>query len=65
MPSVTKEQKTMEGLLSDNNYPSSVDNMVRSDKPFEGSTTSLPPSETNPVFGADGTLPVTTISKVK
>lgn len=65
MPSVTKEQKTLEGVLSDNNYPSSVDNMVKPSTEFEGSETSLPPSSTNPVFGSDGKLPVTSISKVK
>ena len=65
MPEVKTPQTTLEGVLEDNNYPSSVDNLVSNDTPFEGTDTSLPPSETNPVFGADGKLPVTKISKIQ
>lgn len=62
---VKGEQNKLEGVLSDNNYPSSIDNMVQNGTPFEGTATSLPPSDTNPVFGSDGKLPVTKISKIQ
>lgn len=65
MQSVTKPQTTLEGVLSNNNYPSSIDNMVGSTTTSQGTDTSLPPSATNPVFGADGKLPVTKISKIQ
>lgn len=64
MPEVKGEQNTMEGVMSDHNYPSSVDDMMSNDTPFEGTATSLPDAETNPIFGADGTLPVKKISKI-
>jgi len=65
MPEVKTPQKTLEGVLEDNHYPSSVDNLVRNDKPFEGTDTSLPPSDTNPVFGSDGKLPISKITKIQ
>lgn len=55
-------KETMNSVLEDNHHPSSVDDMVRNDTPFEGSDTKLP--ETNPIFGADGKLPVKKISKL-
>lgn len=57
--------KNHEGTLMQHTYPSSVDNMVRNDKPFEGTSSSLPPSGTNPIMGADGKLGSKKISKLK
>lgn len=66
MPKEVKSgSKDVKGNLDQHTYPSSVDNMVRNDRVFEGSETSLPPASTNPIPGADGRLGSTRISKVK
>lgn len=56
--------KSVDGVLQQNHYPSSVDNMMRDDRPYEGTATSLPSGGLNPAFGADGKLPVKKISKL-
>ncbi len=53
----------VKNLMNDNHHPSSVDNMLNDDTPFEGTANSLPPSSTNPVPGADGKLSTSTIKK--
>jgi len=57
--------KDIKGNLDQHTYPSSVDNMMRNDRDFEGSENALPPSSTNPIMGADGKLGSQKISKVK
>ena len=65
MPDVKKTSgKTIDATLDQVTYPSDIDNMVRDDRPFEGTENSLPPSGTNPMFGADGTLPSKIVTKV-
>lgn len=65
MPDVKKANvKTIDAALDQVTYPSSVDNMLSNDTPFEGTANALPPSTTNPVFGADGSLSSQKISKI-
>ena len=68
MPKKVKAgQKTIEGTLDQHRYDSVSDSFSgpRDDRPFEGTEKSLPPSSTNPFLGADGSLPVTKVSKVR
>ena len=65
MPKDIKQSTNVEGNLDNHTYPTSIDSMMRPDKDFEGSESSLPPAGTNPLMGADGTLPSRKISKVK
>jgi len=48
-------------VMSDSSYPSDVDGMCRNDTPFEGGEKSMP--ESNPIPGADGSLPVHSVKK--
>lgn len=63
MPEKNKVSNSIQGTVENNHYPSSVDDMVRNDTPFEGTATSLP-AGLNPLPGADGTLPVRQITKI-
>lgn len=66
MPDVKNPNvKSIDAALEQVTYPSSVDDMLSSDTPFEGTANALPPSGTNPVFGADGALSAQKITKIK
>lgn len=59
------KDKNIKEVMSDNNYPSSVDNMVRYDTDFEGTKDMLPKNGNNPAFGADGKLQTKKVTKVR
>lgn len=58
MPELKKTPTDMNALLSDNNYPSSVDKMVGSVDSSQGGEDRMP-SMNNPVMGSDGKLATT------
>lgn len=65
MASTNKVQgSSLESTFEECSYPSNVDKMMRADTDFEGTADSLPPAATNPIPGADGTLPQSLITKV-